>query len=1082
MLLVTGCGDDAAPADAALVCATDEQCTDGVFCNGVESCDPSNALSNALGCLAGVPPCMPGQRCDEEPDTCETLCDVTTDADGDGDTAVGCGGTDCDDSDPGRFLGNAEVCDDAGVDEDCDPDTYGSRDIDGDGHEDAACCNGDRCGTDCEDRMATVNPGAAEVCDLIDQDCDGSVDEGVQTNGFEDLDGDRYGDPDRARMACAFDGDVSPSMDDCDDDDGRRHGQMLEICDEVDNDCDGATDEERFSVSWYADTDGDGFGDPSGEVRASCEPIEGFSTLPFDCDDSDAGRSPITPEECNALDDDCDGRADFVLETGDTEDDDGDGVADARCPGGLGMDCDDRDPFARPDHPELCDGVDNDCDGTVDEGATEQLWYVDGDGDGFGDESAERRASCERVPGLVLEGGDCDDGDRDRRPGAPERCNGLDDDCDGSVDEDAGFVATYADADGDGFGSGMPMAQCAVAGLRTLTPGDCDDGDPGNRPGAAERCDGVDNDCDGTSDEGATAVAWYADGDGDGYGDLGASPVMSCEPVAGASVVATDCADDDAGRFPGAPELCDTVDQDCDGSVDEDTSEVLQYPDGDGDGFGTGAGTASCAPLGGHVLRGGDCADGDGASFPGADERCNAADDDCDGVTDEAPAGYLDCGVDATNATPVCTAGACGYGECLSGYDDCDGVPANGCESDLAADQRNCGACGASCGPGGVCSGSTCTDVPVTSVATSIGVGCAVRGGQVFCWGSEGSLGTQGGLGDGEVRTATAYAPDPTRAVLGLNDVTQVVAGHAHFCALRSTGEVRCWGANSNNQLGDGTGTLAYEPVAVAGGHVFEQIDASTSHTCGRTTSDELYCWGYHIGRASPTPTLVPRAAGTPAGITDLAVGREHACIVAGDGYIYCYGYEAVVVGRGSGLDFEELVGPVVDETAMPVTGVVDLAASYRNTCAALDTGEVVCWGYNNGGQLGDGTIGNEFHRANAAPVSGIADAVGVFVGTSMACAVRATGAVMCWGSNAATALGDPAFTDAESTTPRALPGVLDATSGSQFVNATGFSSPVCVTEGGGVMCWANGSRGGCGDGSTADGIRAPAVRVVGFP
>ncbi|NIR42197.1 MAG: hypothetical protein GWN79_04495, partial [Actinobacteria bacterium] len=106
--------------------------------------------------------------------------------------SLACGGSDCDDSDPNRFPGNTEICDSEGVDEDCDPETLGDRDVDGDGQVSAECCNGARCGGDCADRLPDVFSGAAEVCDLRDQDCDGSVDEGVAVMLFEDLDGDLY--------------------------------------------------------------------------------------------------------------------------------------------------------------------------------------------------------------------------------------------------------------------------------------------------------------------------------------------------------------------------------------------------------------------------------------------------------------------------------------------------------------------------------------------------------------------------------------------------------------------------------------------------------------------------------------------------------------------------------------------------------------------------------------------------------------------------------------------------------------------------------------------------------------------------
>ena len=1068
-MAMAACGDDAAPSDASVLCAEDAQCDDGVYCNGAEVCAPATEGANSFGCVGTTLPCLDAQRCDETNDRCAAICEVATDADGDGADATDCGGDDCDDADASRYPGATEVCDLEGVDEDCDPSTVGGRDLDGDGYEDAACCNGDNCGDDCADRMATVNPGAAEVCDLVDQDCDGSVDEGVQTAGFEDRDGDRYGDPERPRQACAFDGDVSPSMADCDDADGTRHGQMLEICDGQDNDCDDAVDEERFSVSWYADSDGDGFGDPDGEVRVSCEPIEGFSTLPFDCDDRDPSRSPITPEACNGLDDDCDGRADFQLATGDTEDDDGDGVADARCPGGLGLDCDDRDPFAKPGTPELCDGVDNDCDGTVDEGAAPQLWYVDDDQDGYGDDAAERRASCERLRGLVLRGGDCDDGDDGVRPGVRERCNGLDDDCDGTVDEDAGYVATYTDNDGDGFGTGMPLAQCSVPGLRALTPGDCDDRNPANRPGAPEICDDVDNDCDGSVDEGTRDVVWYPDGDGDGYGDPAGTTVSSCEPVAGHSRVGTDCNDGNANFFPGAPELCDALDNDCDSVSDENAAEgTLQYPDGDGDGYGGGTGVMSCEPLAGHALRAEDCDDSDPLVGPGAAESCNGEDDDCDGMTDEAPAGYVSCGVDSTNATPVCADGLCGYGTCLSGFDDCDGTVVNGCESDLGSDPRNCGACAASCGPGGRCTGGLCQNVPVVSVATAIGVVCAVRNGQVFCWGDERATGTYGGRGDGDLLMGVLDSPSADRPVVGLTDAVDVVAGNDHVCALRAGGEAVCWGENGSNRLGDGSGTIQHVPAAVLGGHRFEELEAATGQTCGRVATGRVYCWGSPVGMPVYAGVQeVVRADGAATAAVDLAVGRGHVCIVGPDARVYCRGSSGTTVGQPAGTSFPDFVGPVRGADDMPLEDVTEIAAGGDSTCARLTDGRVFCWGANGTGALGDGTTTS---RGFAAAVTGISDAAGLFVGRGVACAWRTSGALLCWGRNADRQLGDAAFTEPLSTTPRPVPGLSAVTDGSTYVQTqSNFKSAICAVDGGGVACW------GPGQG-------APPVRIVEFP
>ena len=160
--------------DAFTGCTSDDACRDDDFCNGEERCVEG-------ACVPGDGPCGAGTVCDPTNRRCELGC--TTDADGDGAIARSCGGTDCDDEDASRHPGATEVCDDEAVDEDCDPTTFGGRDDDGDGYEDARCCNDvagfARCGTDCDDTSASVQPGSPEVCDDVDTDCDGSVDEGV---------------------------------------------------------------------------------------------------------------------------------------------------------------------------------------------------------------------------------------------------------------------------------------------------------------------------------------------------------------------------------------------------------------------------------------------------------------------------------------------------------------------------------------------------------------------------------------------------------------------------------------------------------------------------------------------------------------------------------------------------------------------------------------------------------------------------------------------------------------------------------------------------------------------------------------
>ncbi len=294
---------------------------------------------------------------------------------------------DCDDFNADVYPGAAEICD--GDDNDCNGAADEGFDADGDSY---AYCAGD-----CNDANVDIHPGALEDCDGVDEDCDGTIDDGF------DEDGDGY-------TTCEGD---------CDDTNSLVKPGALETCDTLDNDCDGLIDE-------GFDNDSDGF--------ASCGD---------DCNDSNAAIHPGVPELCDGIDNDCSGVADDGFDV------DSDGYS--ACSG----DCDDSQASIHPGAPEVCDNRDNDCDLTVDEG-------FDSDGDSY--------TSCE---------GDCDDGNFAIYPGRTEVCDGVDQDCDGVVDD--GF-----DGDGDGY---------------TTCEGDCDDLDGATHPGAVELCDGEDNDCDATADE-----------------------------------------------------------------------------------------------------------------------------------------------------------------------------------------------------------------------------------------------------------------------------------------------------------------------------------------------------------------------------------------------------------------------------------------------------------------------------------------------------------------------------------------------------------------------------------------------------
>ena len=238
-------------------------------------------------------------------------------------------------------------------------------------------------------------------------------------------------------------------------------------------------------------------------------------------------------------------------------------------------DCDDSDPNVNPAATELCDGVDNNCDGEIDEYLV-AIYYQDLDGDGWGDSNTYEE-SCEPISGYVEQDGDCDDSNPDVYPGATEVCDALDNDCNGEIDDDAVDAGDYwVDADLDGFGTPEKTAFGCPTTYDGLADNDldCDDSDATINPDADEYCDGVDNDCDDEIDESSAvdATEWCVDGDGDGYGDPKDS-VASCEePTEGPPRVAdcSDCLDTDSNVNPGADEICgNEADDDCDGEVDE---------------------------------------------------------------------------------------------------------------------------------------------------------------------------------------------------------------------------------------------------------------------------------------------------------------------------------------------------------------------------------------------------------------------------------------------------------------------------------------------------------------------------------
>ena len=183
----------------------------------------------------------------------------------------------------------------------------------------------------------------------------------------------------------------------------------------------------------------------------------------------------------------------------DAQDADGDGVASTEY---GGADCDDQDAGVYPDAVELCDDIDQDCDGTVDEGQEFATWFPDKDGDGFGDDSGAVEA-CRVLPDHVVTGGDCSDLDASVFPSAAEVCDGMDQNCNDLVDEGLETALWYPDVDGYGYGlDSGEIETCGSPEGYVTEPGDCDDGQTQANPGLSEICaDGIDNDCSGDAPE-----------------------------------------------------------------------------------------------------------------------------------------------------------------------------------------------------------------------------------------------------------------------------------------------------------------------------------------------------------------------------------------------------------------------------------------------------------------------------------------------------------------------------------------------------------------------------------------------------
>ncbi len=518
-------------------------CVDGAS----RHCGPPEALAMIGECRPGEEFCIGGtfsgtcsgsvgpteELCDGRDNDCDGTVDEGVlrtyyrDADGDGfgaasEMTTACSApagysaapTDCDDASAAVNPAAAEVCDGAdnncamGADEGCECVDGATRDC-GPTTEVGECAFGtQRCigGTWAECIGAVL--AQPETCNGRDDDCDGTVDDGVRDTFYVDADGDGFGRSDMSMQACTRPAGHTTLSGDCNDSAGAIHPGVSDVCDGVDNDCDGTADP--------------GCACTNGTTRP-CGPTIDTGECAFGtqrCIDGGwaecVGAVLPRPEDCNGRDDDCDGAIDDGVLVTYYRDADGDGFgasattlqACAQPVGyvGASTDCNDGNPAINPAAADLCDGIDNNCDGVENPSCT----CVDG---------TSRACGAPDGMGGFLEEGACNSGRQLCVGGVytscigavfpeTETCNGVDDDCDGLVD-DGVTVSCYEDRDGDTYGFGPAQAICGGSGgfggcptAYSSRTGDCDDARAATSPAAAEACNGIDDDCSGTRDDG----------------------------------------------------------------------------------------------------------------------------------------------------------------------------------------------------------------------------------------------------------------------------------------------------------------------------------------------------------------------------------------------------------------------------------------------------------------------------------------------------------------------------------------------------------------------------------------------------
>ncbi len=822
-------------------------------------------------------------------------------------------------------------------------------------------------------------------------------------------------------------------------------------CDGRDDNCNGQIDEGYVNV---ASTCGVGSCRRSGVATCVGGAIQ---------DSCVEGAPGSSDANCNGIDEDCDGEADQDYDAVLTSC--GAGVCKASgetdCVGGVVVDsC--RAGSTSNTTDTTCDGVDDNCNGQIDEGYVAVATSC-----GIGPCGRTGTRTC--VSGVLQDS--C-------RPGTPAAtdttCNGIDDNCNGTKDE--GYLVTT---------SSCGVGACVRSGNNTCVNGSVVNSCTPGAPGPSDTtCNGIDDNCNGTKDEGYPVSSTSC-----GVGACAASGVMSC--VGG--TVKNSCV---AGTGAANDTTCNGIDDNCNSQVDEGYVPVVTHCGSGGcattgmTSCVTGALANSCAPSTTDTDSDGlaDCTDLcplDPLNDEDGDGYCANA-DNCPTVfnpdqvdTDGDHAG------DACDAPVMIMVAAGGDHSCAVFQDrvvrcwgsNLDGQLGNGANMTVASlvpvtgvldaleivagKSHTCArrtggtvSCWGANAKGQLGNGSTTrsnTPVAVSGVSGALQLAtgdthsCALLASSVVCWGDN----AYGQLGNGTI--VSSYAPV---AVTGLTDAVQITAGYGHTCAVRATGAVTCWGYNNDGELGNGTIVSASLPVAVTGVSDAQQVAAGTLHTCALRSNGATTCWGANIygqlGNGTLADSRTPVAVAGPNDSVLLVAGMLHTCTMGATGTVRCWGYNSYgSIGQGTWTDVK------TPNDVSGLTNATQLAAGSLHTCAVRTTGQVSCWGNGEQGQLGQGML--QIAKVPAVVV-GVAGAVAVASGAYNTCALQGAGTVLCWGPNGAGELGDGTLLDSSS--PVEVSGISNATA-----IAAGDSHACALLSSGTVRCWGTGGDGQLGDG-----------------